>query len=77
MNTINNQSFYLSSSPALGSEITGNFHFIFDTLMSKPPTAGRFLFNLMEMVIKNKISYVFESLQVRVALELPALEEIL
>lgn len=45
--------------------------------MSKPPTAGRFLFNLMEMVIKNKISYVFESLQVRVALELPALEEIL
>lgn len=26
-----NKSFYLSSSSALGSEVTGNFNFIFDT----------------------------------------------
>lgn len=31
VNTINKKSFYLSPNPVLGSEITGNLSFIFDT----------------------------------------------
>ena len=36
---------------------------------------SQFILNLVEKVIKNRVAYIFESSQVEVAFETPALDE--